>query len=258
MILLEKEMITDILDDMKEWSFSRLNSFYICKRAWYMTYIMRRSEKSSFFAQYGTFAHSIFEKYNKGELEIFELGDYYNEHYYENVTEQAPPNNFVDLNETYFNSGYDYFSSYAGNDDETIGAEVPFSFYINVLGKDRKIVGYIDRISKDDKGYIVTDYKSKGKFKNKDEIKKYARQLYMYCIAVKEKYGQYPYKMIFNQFRTGKIITIKFNEKDLNETIQWIKDTIELIYNESEFEPTKNDFWCEHICGVGLEECEKT
>lgn len=250
MVLLEQEIRHDIIDDMV-WSFSRLNGFYTCKRAWYYTYIMKRSERENFFSQYGTFAHSVFEKYNKGELEIYELASYYNDNYYSNVTEEAPPNKYVDLNESYFNKGYDYFVNIKDNpDEEIIGAEVKFEFTIDVMDKPRKFIGYIDKVSRDKNGFVVTDYKSKGKFKNKEELHDYTRQLYIYAIALKEMYGEYPYKLVFEQFKENITQEICFNEKDLEETYDWIRNTIRLIYDEIDFPKTQNDFFCSYLCSA--------
>lgn len=254
MILLEQELIHDIIDDMV-WSFSRLNSFYNCKKGWYYSYILKRADQENFFSQYGTFAHSVFEKYNNGELEIFELADYYKDNYYNNVVEPAPPNKYVDLNESYFNKGYEYFSTFDDNDsEEIIGAEIKFDFNIEVLGKDRKFLGFIDKISKDKDGYIVTDYKSKGRFKSKEELHDYTRQLYIYAIAIKKMFGEYPHTLIFNQFKEHTQEVIKFNEADLQETIDWIKKTIELIYDEKDFLASPNDFFCAYLCS-SRDEC---
>lgn len=254
MILLEKTILHDLIDDMT-WSFSRLNSFYKCKRSWYYTYIMKAPSKDNFFSQYGTFVHSIFEKYNKDELEIFELKDYYVENFYNFITESAPPNKYVDLKESYFEKGYNFFSNFNGFNDKTVGAEVSFEINFNFNSINRKIVGFIDRVSVDENGLVVTDYKSKSKFKNKKELKEYARQLYIYSIAVKEKYGKYPYKMIFNQFNEGKEVEIKFNKEDLDETIQWVEETLKNIYEEDTFDMNYNDFFCNWLCSCN-DSCE--
>lgn len=246
-ILPEKSFINDIIDDMK-WSFSRLNSFYSCPRSWFYTYIMKMNEKENFFSQYGTFAHSIFEKYNKEELEIFELGNYFANNYENNVTIEAPPNKYVNLNESYFEKGYNYFNNFEGNDDKTIGSELEFSFDLFAYGKKRKFVGFIDRVSEDENGIIITDYKSKGKFKSKEELNNYARQLYIYSIAVKQKFGKYPYKLVFNQFKENKIVEIDFDIEELKNTVKWINKTFELIYNEVDFKKNENDFFCYWLC----------
>ena len=63
-------------------SFSRLNSFYSgCRREWYEHYIKCAPSRPGFFGQYGGFNHEIIEKYAKGELSIFELSQYYEDHF---------------------------------------------------------------------------------------------------------------------------------------------------------------------------------
>ena len=83
-------MYIDILDNMN-WSFSRLNSFYSCKRNWYYNYIMKKESSDNFFSQYGTFAHKIFEYYNKGKMELFEMSKYYSDNFNNEITMDAPP-----------------------------------------------------------------------------------------------------------------------------------------------------------------------
>lgn len=254
MILLEKEIIRDIIDDM-DWSFSRLNSFYSCKKIWYLTYIMKRNERTNFFSEYGTFIHNILEKYNKNQLEIFELLQYFEKFYLDEVKTIAPPNKFRDLNDLYYSQAIDFFSEFNGYNDETIGAELKFSFIKNILGKNRKFIGVIDRLSKDENGYVITDYKSKAKFSSKKEQKKYARQLYMYSYAVKEMFGEFPYLLKFEHFRKNTVTKIFFNTEDFNETFFWIENTIDLIYNENLFSETENEFFCGNLCGATENDC---
>lgn len=251
--ILCKEMIEPVLDDMV-WSFSRLNGFYTCKRSWYLQYISLNQSKPNFFSDYGLFNHSIFEKYDKGELQLFELLQYYENNFYEEVKSVAPPNRYVDLSESYFNKAYDYWENFEGHDDETIGVEVRTEFKLNIRNKERTFVGYIDRLSKDDKGYIVTDYKSRSKFKNKQELNLYLIQLYMYALGVKEQYDEYPYKLKFILFKENMCVDVDFDLEQLQSAIDWIDKTINLIYNEEVFPPKtenkENDFFCKYLCGV--------
>ena len=53
-------------------------------------------------------------------------------------------------------------------------------------------VGYIDLILRDSDGYHIVDHKSKSGFKSISERNAYLRQLYLYSIYVKEKYGEFP------------------------------------------------------------------
>lgn len=248
-----KELIFD-LDNM-DWSFSRLNSFYNCPKQWYMNYILHYPKKNNFFSEYGSYIHGIMEKYNKNELEIFQLLDYYCENYDKNIVEQAPYNKFIDLNVLYYQKGYNFFDNFEEEKDVTIGAEVPFDFVITAFGKKRKILGFIDRVSKDNDGYIITDYKSKSKFKNKKEFKNYARQLYIYSIACKKIYGEYPKKLVFYHFKDNKKTIFDFKYEDMLETVLWIKDTIKNIYEEKEFVENYSDFYCKNLCNIGFDKC---
>ena len=57
-------------------------------------------------------------------------------------------------------------------------------------------------ILKGQNGFNLTNiYRSfgKGKFK-KGEKEEYAKQLYLYALAVKRKYGEYPKYLFFNMF----------------------------------------------------------
>lgn len=254
MEILDREFLVDILDSMV-WSFSRLNSFNGCKRAWYYNYILQRGGKDNFFSQYGNFFHGIMEKYNKGELEIYDLLDYYDNNFDEAITMSAPPNAYVDLRESYYNKGRKYLEDFNGYSDKVLGAEVGFSFTRTVLGKERTVVGYIDRVSYDNNGIIVTDYKSKSKFKSKEELRDYTRQLYMYSKAIKDMYGEFPYMLIFDQFKDGKETKIRFNKDDFDETNSWIDNTIKSIYDESIFAPKEDIFFCSFLCGVGQDVC---
>lgn len=254
MVMLDRPILNDVLDNMV-WSFSRLNSFYQCKRGWYYTYILGRSTKDNFFSEYGSFVHSILERYNNGKIELFDILKVYDDEFDIAITHEAPPNDYVDLYTSYYRKGRKFFENFDGYSDETLGAEMLFTLYKDVLGSDRKIIGYIDRVSRDNNGIIVTDYKSKSSFKNDKELKKYARQLYIYAMAIKEIYGEYPYKMVFDQFRVQKKIEIPFNVSDMNETDSWISDTICKIYEEETYDMECDDFFCNYLCGVGYDVC---
>ncbi len=53
--------------------------------------------ENGFFGEYGSLIHKILEKYEKGELSLFELNDYYEEHFSDGVPHDAPPNKYVDI-----------------------------------------------------------------------------------------------------------------------------------------------------------------
>ena len=231
------------------WSFSRLSSFNTCKMMWYLTYIRNCERRDNFFSQYGTFSHEVFEKYNKGELELFDIPDFICYNYDKNITIPAPPNNYVDLGEKYRFRLMEYFSNFNGWNDKTVGTEKEVEFTLNLCGMDRKFTGFIDRLSIDNDGnYIVTDYKSRGKFKSENEIEEYLHQPYLYSIAVKEEYGKYPKKLVFELFKENITCERNFTIKGLNKAKKWAECVIKNIYDEVEFPPNYSEFFCNYIC----------
>ena len=120
--------------------------------------------------------------------------------------------------------------------------------------------------NKDTQNLIVVDHKSKSKFTSKQEQKEYARQLYLYSLAVKEKFGTYPSKLVFNMFRAGQIVEIGFSESDLQEAIDWFTETVGQIFLETSWQDKiateyknkdlkltafkKQDFFCNELCSM--------
>lgn len=231
----------------KKWSFSRLNAFNTCKYMFYITYIEGNRGEDNSFAQYGTLVHDILEKYATGEYLIFELSDKFIDNFNKVITYDFPPNKFVDLKENYFKQGKAYFDNFDGWEMyKIITAEEEVEFKIDGY----KLGGFIDLLVRNvlTDELEVIDHKSKSGFKNKEEKNHYLLQLYLYSIPIKEKYGQYPNKLKFNMFRKGKWEEEEFKYAKLEMAKQWVIDTIKNIEKETEFAPTKDDFFCKYLC----------
>ena len=236
-----------ILDSFT-WSFSRINAYEQCPRMFKMTYIDCLGQEENTFAQFGTFGHSLLEQYFNNKLEFFELSQIYEEKYRDNVKLKFPPNAYVNLNETYYKAGREYFDNFEGfyNDCEVLGIEEEIRIKIG----EYDFLGYIDLILKSKDGIIIVDHKSKSKFKSKKEKRDYLRQLYLYSIYVYEKFGEYPIKLIFNMFRNNTIIEEPFNIEALEEAKKWCLDSIAKIYNDTEFATKSDDFFCNWLCST--------
>jgi hypothetical protein len=233
------------------WSFSKLNCFDTCKYAFYLQYIEENKGIDNSFGQFGTHCHKILEKYANNELEIFELLPEYEMTYWETVTEKFPPNKYKDLGESYFNQGLEYFENFEGFDEyEILGVEEEVKFKIGEFN----FTGFIDLVLRKD-GIIINDHKSKSKL-SKKEKEKYLKQLYLYSIPIKEKYGEYPKELWFNMIRFNEIIKEQFQMNKLEETKEWALNSINSILNEKDWKPTNSDYFCRFICGV-RELCDK-
>lgn len=227
-----------ILDGMR-WSFSSVNTYNTCPQAFRLGYLDALPRVDNAFSDWGTFMHSIMERYFKHELEFFELSQVYVDGYAEAVKNKFPPNKFCDLSKRYYDAGKDYLDNFDGlfEDCEIVGVEQKVKLIID----GRPFVGVIDLLLRGPAGYIILDHKSKGRWKSKRELGEYARQLYLYAFYVKEQYGVWPIKLVFNMVRTGGELTeIPFVEADAIAAKQWFLDTIDAIYSDDKFLSTPN------------------
>lgn len=253
-----------IIDTMK-WSFSRLNSFDNCQREWYLHYIEEDGDAlPSFYAEYGSYNHEILEKYAKGELSLFDLCDYYEQHYFENITTKAPYNKYSDIGESYFNKGMEYYENIDLDLDQynILGVEKEIEFKIG----EYTIIGYIDLLlqHKETNDITILDHKSatikilksgkvsKTSMKHFEEFK---HQLYMYAVPVIEEYGHVDY-LEWNLFKDRGHICIPFDKSEFEETKQWVVNTIDKIKSETLWLPKEQqDYYCNNLCGC-RDRCE--
>lgn len=253
-----------VLDTMT-WSFSRLNSFYHCPYEWKLNYMECNKPENGFFGEYGTLMHHILEKYEKGELSIFELNDYYEKHFSEYVSHDAPPNKYVDIKESYYYKGLDYLNNidlYLDQYD-ILGVEKKVEFEIS--GK--PFVGYIDLLVRDKSNgeIIIIDHKSSSiktkkngciSLSDSGHFLEFQRQLYLYSIPIIKEYGEVS-KFRWNMFKDRKWIESIWNQEEYEQTIQWAKDTLKLIENEREWLPNNySPYYCNYLCGQRNNACE--
>lgn len=257
------EELKFILDTMT-WSFTRLKSFYDCKYAWKLSYIDCVKGDNGFFDSYGSFVHEILQKYAEGQLSLFDLNTYYEEHFDESVPYDAPPNKFVNIRQSYYDKGYGYLSNIDLPIDEyeILGVEKKVRFKID----NKNFVGYIDLLLRDKKTgkIIILDHKSASlKLLKNGEVSKsdkehfllFKRQLYLYSIAIKEEYGDVS-ELWWNMFKDRKWIKIPWQQNEYDESIQWAKDTIKLIEKESNWYGRPDFFFCTYICDHRNNACE--
>ena len=228
--------------DNMVFSYSNLTSFENCKYCWFKNYALQiRDRSDNPFAEYGTLMHKIIEKLDTkewdkcqaintlvAEMEKINLPTFYNN----------------DLNVSYYEQAVSFINNYNPlNTTLCVEKEVEFT-----IGK-YTFKGYIDRIATDDEGNIyIIDHKSKGKFNSKQELKDYARQLYLYSIPIIKQMGKQPKKLIFNLFRRQKLEEIEFNYDDFMEAQEWALRTIEEMKNTKDFPVTTNDFFRDNLC----------
>lgn len=250
--------------DTMTWSFSRLNSYYNCAYEWYLHYLECSKVENGFFGEYGSLIHKILEKYIKGELSLFDLNQYYEENFNEQIPHDAPPNKYVDIRQSYYDKGIEYLNNIDLDLDryEILGVEKEIHFKI----EDKDFVGYIDLLVRDKETgeIIIIDHKSasikilkNGSISKSDQkhFLEFKRQLYLYSIPIIKEYGSVS-KLKWNMFKDQKWIEIPWKQEEYDEAIQWAKDTLKLIENESLWLPNQDYYYCNYLCGQRNNACE--
>ena len=245
--------------DSMTWSFSRLN--YTCLYEWYLHYLCDEPSEDNFFSQYGSFIHEILEKYANGEIPVYELSQYYEEHFCDYVSEDAPANKYKDIKEDYYYKGLDYLDNIdlILDNYEVLGVEKRVDFTVGNI----QMVGFIDLLLRDkETGKItVLDHKSASlKILKNGSISKtdaahfleFKRQLYLYSKAVIEEYGHVD-ELRWNLFKDKNWIAIPFDENEYSEALTWAEATANKISQITEWDPPddcgKNNYYCQNLCG---------
>lgn len=254
----------DFLLDTMTWSFSRLNSFYNCPHEWYERYVMCQKGENGFFGEFGGCCHKVLEKYEKGEISLFEISQEYEKLFSEMVVHDAPPNKYTDIKQSYFDKGLDYFDNIDLDLEnyEILGVEKEVKFQI----ANKDFIGYIDLLLKEKSTgkIIILDHKSASiKFlkngniskSDKPHVREFIRQLCLYAKPVLEEYGHVD-GLWWNLFKDKNWLKLPFNKEDYDEAIKWAEDTIKLIENETEFLCNPDTYYCWNLCSQRNNACQ--
>ena len=233
------------------WSYSRIGKFETCPYQFLLSYIFGVEKKRLFFSDYGSFIHSIIEKYFNKDLKKRELSTYYLSEFQRNVVGKAPN---ISIFENYFQQGLSYLNNFDFPYSNVIAVEKKFHFRI---GK-RKFIGIVDAIA-DDNGIIIIDNKSRSlkPYSNRKkptlsdmELDNYFKQLYLYSVGIKKEYKSLPKALGFNCFRTQTSIIEPFDNDRYIKTKKWATNTIDTIINNTDWSPKINYFICNNLCDV--------
>ena len=104
----------------KKWSFSSLKLYETCKYAFYLKYIEGVEEEPNAFSSFGKHAHSVLERYFKGELYAFELADVFEQEYETAVPQRFP---FYNMYSAFYNKTLAYLQNFDGIDGEVLSVE---------------------------------------------------------------------------------------------------------------------------------------
>lgn len=256
-------MIREIDPDFR-WSFSKLSAFETCPYSFQLQYLQDPPlpKQQNAWAEYGILCHSLLEEYAKGELKTDQLTAEYKQRYPDVVVHKFPPwpKNYA---EKTFQQGIEYFDSFNGFGDsyDVVSTEEEFQIQIGPY----QFIGISDLVLRDKNtdDLVVIDHKTKSESSMKNELDLYKKQLYIYAEHVRQKYGRSPASIQFNMIKAKDPIVEEFSEENLNETLAWAEETIDMIILEDEWAANPNDYYCRFICPVfqhceqGMKHCSK-
>lgn len=258
-----EELDYGFIVDQMVWSFTRITSFEQCPYEWKLRYIDAEPGETSFFGQFGTFMHKILERYEKGDLSLFDLSSYYENHFDEEITLPAPANQYSDIRYSYYQKGLDYLDNIdlILDDYDILGVEKEVRFKVGP----HEMIGYIDLLLRERTSgeIIILDHKSATlKFKKNGEISKtslphfeeFKKQLYLYSIPILTEYGHVDY-LEWNMFKDRGHIKVPWLPAEYETTKEWAIAAIDQILTEKDFPAKPDSYYCWNLCSQRYNGC---
>jgi len=247
----------DFIVDNIRYSYSSVSTYETCRYGFKLTYIDACPRIDNFYSDYGKFTHECLEKYFMGELDSFELSEYYRDNY-DFMVHGEPP---VGSAEVYRTQGQYFFDNYFLNRDdyEILATESTIAFDIDeVLVTARPDLVLKEKATgksvlydyKTAMPFSVNKYTGKETVDNK-KISGFYKQmfLYTYALRVHEKIPIDKITLLFT--RANREVTIDWTPIKEIEAIQWLTDTIKLIKDDNVFPyNNSNPFFCNNLCSV--------
>lgn len=239
------------------WSYSRVKTYESCPHKFYLRYILGRKPTRAFFAEYGTFVHSLLERYYKGEIRRKDLPSEYLSCFYDEVTSKAMSSKVF---QSYFSDGLKYLREFVPVEGGIVKAEGKINGDIDGIS----FTGVVDLTVDDGSDLMIVDHKSRAikprskrakPTKTDEELDELFVQLYLYVPLVEKTYGRRPKWLAINSFRTNTLVKEEFCEEKLESAKKWLRDGVETIAADEEFKPEPEQFKCHNLCEM-CEHCE--
>lgn len=253
-----------ILDGIR-YSYSSVSTYNNCHYSFKLAYIDQVPRENNFFGEYGTLIHECMEQYFSGNLDTFELSEFYRKNYESSILSPAP-SSYVDLNDRYKKQGQEFFDNFYFDKNKyevlIIEDKIDFSF------DDIMVVAKPDLVLKDKltNKCILFDYKTADPFKkdkrtgketvDNEKIEGYMKQMYLYTYALREHRGIPIEKITLWFTRAGREYSEDWTYEKECGIIDKFRESIELLKNDKEFvADNSNPYFCNNLCGV-RESCQ--
>jgi hypothetical protein len=252
-----------IVDNLR-FSYSTLSGFEGCPYSFKLSKIDMVPRINNFYGEYGSLVHECMEKFFKGELEMFELSNYFNDGFDKMKTSLPTEQKY--LEERYRKEGDSFFSFFLFKKEDydilSVEDDVEYEFHGSPF------IAKADLVlrNKATKENILLDYKTSAPWKvdkrtGKEKVDKakldgYEKQMYTYTYALRTQ-RNIPIDKVALWFpRMDRFHTFEVKPEKEIEIMEWLKGNIDNIRKEEEFPPNNsNSYFCNVLCGV-RESCE--
>jgi len=238
-LALQKDETFDFLANLKQLSYTALETFDQCPLKFKYKYIWGLVEPPSAATTFGNNVHNTLRyfcedwqkgifKDRKGLLEIYERV-WKREGFIDDVQEKE-----------YKEQGKHWLLAYYDNYLQKMAEPPVFlekNFLLSFAGI--PIKGKIDRVDKTSEGWEVIDYKT-GSEKDPENSASNL-QLSIYALGLESITGELPKKTSFVYLKSGNVVSLTPQKKDLEKVEEQVRREIERI-KSGEFPPKKNYF----------------
>jgi len=246
-------------------SYSSLSAYDTCPYSWKLNYIDKKPKANNFFAEYGRLVHDTLEKFFQGQIEIFEMTQYFQEMYPEVMKSPLPPYP-KNIDFSYKESALDFFNNFSYDYDKYEILDVEKTIKFKLSGTD--FTGRPDLLLKNkstDENYIVdfktskvfrTDKRTGKEKKDKKKLDGYKRQMSLYTYGLRNYYKIPIHNIMLWFTRPNRKLIIPWDSKVEQNAVFWAEDIIERIKKDEDFPYNNtNSFFCDILCNV-RESCE--
>jgi len=241
-------------------SNSSVNTFDTCAYQFFLTYINKVPKVGNFFSDYGSFIHSVIEKYLNGELEIWDMLDYYQKNFSENI-KNSPPVFMRTAWNDYYDAGSNFFENF--DFDKSEFESIHLEDFVKGTDRGINITIKPDLVLKDKTTGELTilDFKTseitnKKGVVDKKKLQGYQDQLnlYVYFLFQFKNLEIKHCKLWF--IRSNTFFDWDFEQYLVQDTLDKFVNSAKMIQQADEFPfNNSNSFMCNQLCGV-RNDCE--
>lgn len=211
-VKIPKRFIEKYGDDLKIWSFSKINTYRQCIYEYYLSRIKKVEGKDNIYTACGAVTHSIIEDFYNGKIKYEEMADKFDSEFLDIEVSDYRFSSDEEKNDR-MRKKYKECVKHFFKTHNAITTKVLLEQLIWIdIGEGNLFYGYTDLITKDKEGnYHVIDWKTSTVYTGK-KIKENAHQLQLYALGLHQL--GVPIEKIKAAWNFIKYVNISYKQKN--------------------------------------------